>query len=306
MVASIRVVPVYGGTTAENLFRLARPGQWAKNVLVVCVPLLDPGVWGVTTLGRLAWAVAAFTIASILVYILNDVADRDRDRDHPTNRYRPIAAGHLSAPAVWLFAVALALLLVAVLSRQPWGWAWPVGVYLLLNAGYSLGVKHIPLLDVFIVAAGFLLRLVQGYVVVPVPASGWLMISVFSFCLLITVGKRRHELTSTGAVHRPALQGYTVPLTDQLMALSAVLAAGSYFLYLRTEAPLGGNGPAAAALMAPLALFGLFRYLQLVLVRGGGGDPVRMLLRDPALVVNAVLWAGLYAACLLAVRSGLW
>jgi hypothetical protein len=90
------------------------------------------------------------------------------------------------------------------------------------------------------------------------------------------------------------------------MSLSAVLCAGSYFLYLRTEAPLGDHGPTAAALMAPLVLFGLFRYLQLVLVHGAGGDPVRTLLRDPALVVNAVLWAGLYAGFLLAARSHLW
>jgi hypothetical protein len=95
-----------------------------------------------------------------------------------------------------------------------------------------------------------------------------------------------------------------VPLTEQLMLLSAVLAAGSYLLYLRTEAPLGSYGPPATALLAPLALFGLFRYLQLVLVRGAGGDPVRTLLGDPALVVNSVVWAGLSGALLLVSRAG--
>jgi 4-hydroxybenzoate polyprenyltransferase len=306
MVAVTRVAPTATGNLAESFIRLSRPGQWPKNLLVVCVPVLDLRIWGLATLGRLAWAVVTFTLASILVYVLNDVIDRDRDRDHPTNRHRPLASGRLSVPAAALFAAALAVLLFVVVISQPWAMSWPVGVYLVVSAAYSLGAKHVPLLDVFLVATGFLLRLAQGYVVVPVSASGWLLICVFSLCLLLTVGKRRYELTTVGTHHRPALRGYTVPLTEQLMALSAVLTAGSYLLYLRTEAPMGGHGPMAAALMAPLALFGLFRYLQLVAVQGAGGDPVRTLLRDPALVVNAVLWAGLYCGFLLAARSDAW
>lgn len=289
-----------------DLLRLVRPGQWAKNLLVVSVPLLDLDSWRWSAVWGVAWAVVAFTLASTLVYVLNDVADRERDRAHPINRHRPIAAGRLPMPMVALFTVILIGLLVAVLSLQPWSWAWPIGLYLLLNTAYSLGLKHVPLLDIFVVAIGFVLRLMQGYVAAGAAASAWLLISVFSLCLLLTVGKRRQELTVTGAVHRPALRGYTVPLTDQLMALSAVLAAGAYLLYLRTEAPLGSYGPAAAALLAPLALFGLFRYLQLALVRGAGGNPTRTLLRDPALVVNAILWAAMSGGLQLASRSMLW
>jgi decaprenyl-phosphate phosphoribosyltransferase len=291
---------------AGDLLRLARPGQWAKNLLVVSVPLLDLDAWRWSAVWGVAWAVVAFTLASILVYVLNDVVDRERDRANPTNRRRPIAAGRLSMPVVAVFAAILFGLLAAVLSQQPASWAWPIGLYLLLNVSYSLGLKHVPLLDIFVVAIGFGLRLMQGYVAAGATASGWLLICVFSLCLLLTVGKRRQELTVTGAAHRPALRGYTVPLTDQLMALSAVLTAGAYLLYLRTEAPLGSYGPAAAALLAPLALFGLFRYLQLALVRGAGGNPTRTLLRDPALVVNAILWAGMSGGLQLASRSMLW
>jgi 4-hydroxybenzoate polyprenyltransferase len=306
MELSIRATRTEPRARLDDLLRLTRPGQWAKNVLVVSLPLLDLASWRPAELGRLAWAVAAFTLAAVLVYILNDVVDRELDRAHPTNRHRPIASGRLSLATVAVFGGTLAVLLALLLSSRPWAWAWPIAVYLVVNLAYSLGLKHVPLLDVFLIAIGFLLRLVQGYVVVEAPPSGWLLICVFSVCLLFTVGKRRHELVSTGAAHRPALSAYTVALTDQLMVLSAMLSAGSYFLYLRTEAPLGQHGPTATALIAPLALFGLFRYLQLALVRGAGGDPVRTLLRDPVLVVNALLWAVISAGFLLAARSGSW
>lgn len=292
-------------TVVEELFRLARPGQWPKSVLVVSVPLLDLDSWQWSAVWGVGWAVVAFTLASILVYVWNDVADRGRDRAHPVNRHRPIASGRLTLPVVALFAAVLIGLLTAVLSRQPPGWWWPIGLYLLLNVGYSLGLKHVPLLDIFMVATGFVLRLMQGYVAAGATASTWLLICVFSLCLLLIVGKRRQELAVAGSAHRPALRGYTVAFADQLMVLCAVLTAGTYLLYLRTEAPLGSYGPAAAALLAPLALFGLFRYLQLVLVRGAGGDPTRTLLRDPALVVNAVLWVGMSVGLQLASR-GMW
>jgi 4-hydroxybenzoate polyprenyltransferase len=300
--ATVRVEQVHGGL-GRDLVRLTRPGQWPRSVLVVSVPLLDVEVWRLATLWHLGWAVVAFTLASTMVYVLNDVADRKHDAVNPAKWHRPIAAGRVAPRTAVLFAAVQLALLLGVLSLQPWAWSWPIGAYLLLNAGYSLGLKHVPLLDVFLVAAGFGLRLLLGYVVTGTQVSGWLFTCVFSLCLLLTVGKRRQELVATGDTHRPALGGYTVPLTEQLMGLSAVLAAGSYLLYLRTEAPLGSYGLAGAALLTPLALFGLFRYLQLVLVPDAGEERARTLLRDPALVVNSVLWAGLSGALLLASQA---
>jgi 4-hydroxybenzoate polyprenyltransferase len=313
MVHSARVeprLPVTGAARGRtdllvDLVQLVRPGQWPKNLLVVSVPLLDLEVWRLATLGRLLWAVVGFTIASTLVYVLNDFMDRRWDAANPAKRHRPIAAGRVSTRMVVMLATGQLALLTAVLSLQPWHWSWPIAVYLLLNLGYSLGLKHAPLLDVFLVAGGFGLRLLQGYLAIDARLSGWLLTCVFSLCLLLSVGKRRQELVATGGAHRPALRGYTVPLAEQLMLLSAVLAAGSYLLYLRTEAPLGPYGLAAAVSSVPLALFGLFRYLQLVLVRGAGANPVRVLLRDPPLVVNAVLWALLSGGFLLATRMSL-
>lgn len=294
-----------GGSRAlvGALVRLARPDQWPKNVLVVCVPLLDPLSWNRTALANLGGAVVAFTLASVLVYVFNDLVDRRRDAHNPGRWHRPLASGRLSPQAAVLFAAAVALPLVGVLTLQTVATAWPVAAYLLLNLAYSLGLKHVPLLDVFLVAAGFVLRLIYGHLATGVAIPSWLLTAVFTLCLLLTLGKRRQELHSTGGDHRPALRGYTVALTEQLMQLSATLTAGSYLLYLRDEAPLGAHASTAAVLLTPMAVFGLFRYLQLVLVHHAGGSPVRMLVRDPALVANTLLWAALSGGLLLAARG---
>lgn len=278
-----------GRAVLRDLLSLLRPGQWPKNVLAVSIPLLDLRVWNLVSLLHVAWAVVAFTVASSIVYVVNDLADRNRDRAHPTKRHRAIASGRTSVPEVLLLLVLLFGLLVGVLSLEPVSSCWPIGAYLLLTTCYSAALKHVPLVDVFVVALGFGLRMMQGYLAVRVEVSGWLLTCVFLLCLLFILGKRRQELSATAGAHRPALRGYTIPFTDQLMLLSAVLAVGSYLLYVRTEAPLGRYALAAAVLTAPLALFGLFRYLQMVLVQNGGENPVRMLLRDPALVINSLL-----------------
>lgn len=291
------------GSLVGALVRLARLGQWPKNVLVVCVPLLDPLSWHRAALADLGGAVVAFTLASILVYVLNDVVDRRRDAGNPGRWHRPLASGRISTRAALLFAAVVALSLAAVVVRQPVATVWPLAAYLLLNLAYSFGLKHVPLLDVFLVAVGFVLRLTYGYLATAVPIPGWLLTAVFTLCLLLALGKRRQELRSTGSDHRPALRGYTVGLTEQLMQLSAALTAGSYLLYLRDEAPLGTHASTAALLLTPMAVFGLFRYLQLVQMHHAGASPARILVRDPALVANTLLWAALSGGLLLAAQG---
>lgn len=284
----------------RDLLTLLRPGQWLKNLLVVSVPLVDLRTWSATAVGRIAVAVLAFTVASGLVYVVNDIADRHRDAAHPHKRLRPIASGWVTVRAAALLAAGQAALLAGIVAARGWAGSWPILAYLALSLAYSARLKHVPILDVFAVASGFVLRLVQGYLAVGQAVSGWLATSVFALCLLLTIGKRRHELTVSGVVHRPAPRGYTVALTEQLMLLSAVLTVGAYLLFLRTEAPLAGYATAAAILSTPFALFGVFRYLQLVMTQGGGGRPVCTLLRDPVMLANSTLWALLSAGFLLA------
>lgn len=281
-----------------DLLTLVRPWQWAKNVLVIPLALVDAETWSWRVLGSAAVAIVVFTLASALVYIGNDVTDRHRDRLHPVKRFRPIASGRVPVPLAYGYAALVGAALVAVLMTQPGTVALPVVAYLVLNVAYSRRLKHLPLIDVCTVAAGFVLRLLQGYAATGEAVSGWLVVAVFTLCLLLILGKRRHELTVSGTDHRPALRGYTVALADHLLVLSAVVAVLSGLLYVRTEAPVGPYGTAALLLSLPLGIFALLRYLQAVLVHSAGGDPVRTLLTDRTLLTAAGLWAAAFSVVL--------
>ncbi|EEP73596.1 prenyltransferase [Micromonospora sp. ATCC 39149] len=193
-------------TLARDLITLIRPHQWAKNLLVVPLVLIDTPRLGLGVLGRVSWAVLLFTMVSALVYVWNDVYDRHRDRAHPTKRHRPIASGRVSVPTAYAFGGLIAAALVTAVALGPAFPWWPLAAYLTLNIAYSRGLKHVPLLDVLVVAGGFLLRVVQGYLAAGVAVSSWLLIAVFALCLLLILGKRRHEMAVGGSAP-PALAG---------------------------------------------------------------------------------------------------
>jgi 4-hydroxybenzoate polyprenyltransferase len=290
-----------GRTAVRDLVTLIRPHQWAKNLLVVPLVLIDTPALGLGLLGRVAWAVVLFTLGSALVYVWNDVYDRHRDRVHPTKRHRPVASGRISVPAAYAFGCAIAGLLVAAVLLGPSIPWWPVAVYLGLNVVYSRGLKHLPLLDVLVVAGGFLLRVVQGYLAAAAPVSSWLLVSVFALCLLLILGKRRHEISVAGDAHRPSLRGYSVQYLDYLIVLCGALTVSAFLGYVEetiappyTDLALVGS--------VPFALFAVARYLQVLVVSGGGGEPTRVLLRDRAMLVNSLLWGALLGAALLVAR----
>lgn len=283
-------------TLHRDLLALVRPGQFPKNLLVVPLALLDAESAPVGLAVRTAWAVVLFTLASSLVYVWNDLYDRHRDRAHPVKRHRPIASGRVGATTASAFGTALGFLLAAaaVLGPVPVTRCWPVAVYLALNVVYSRGLKHVPLVDVFVVAAGFGLRVVQGHLAADTPIRSWLLVSVFSLCLVLILGKRRHEMSAGGVGHRPALRGYSVPYLDHLIGLCACVTVVAFLLNVQQSA---GAGYAVLG-SAPLALFAMARYLQLLHVHGEGGEPTRVLLRDRAMVVTALLWVLLIGSTL--------
>lgn len=294
-----------GPGVLADLVTLARPLHAMKSLLLVPIALIGvPHVTGASVV-VVAWAAVTFIVAAACVYVGNDLADRDRDRHHPVKRERPIAAGRISVRAGLLYCATLLALLGALVRLAPGGPYWPVLAYLVLNVAYSRGLKHVPLLDIGVVALGFVLRILQGYVALDEPVSAWLVVAVLSVSLLLLTGKRRHELLAAGTAHRPALRGYSVELINQLLPLTGVLSVVAGLIYLATDAPFGSYHQVAVLLSAPFALFALFRYLQVLVVNGGGGDPVRVLLRDRAMVVAGLLWAGaLTAALVLAHRHG--
>ncbi|MCT9929885.1 UbiA prenyltransferase family protein [Planotetraspora sp. A-T 1434] len=277
--------------TVAALVALIRPLHSAKSLLLVPIALVDTGGWTLPALGRIGWAIAAFVLAGACVYVGNDIVDRHRDRLHPVKCHRPIAAGHVPVRVALVYLAFLLAVLCGVIGFGPGRPYWPVLAYLVLNVAYSRVLKHIPLIDVGAVALGFALRVIQGYLAIGERISGWLVVAVFSLSLLLVIGKRRQELVESGPAHRPALRGYSVELADHLLQLTCVLSAIAGLIYVRTEAPLGPYGQAAMLLSTPLALFALFRYLKVVLVDGGGGDPVRGLLRDRGIAATGVALA---------------
>lgn len=289
-----RALPVT--TRATDLVTLLRPLHAAKSLLLVPVALLESRQWTVDALLATGRATLAFVVAAAAVYVANDIADRARDRRHPTKRHRPIAAGRVRVSTGLVCCGLLLTLLGALVAAGPVSRYWPVFVYLALNVAYTGFLKHIPLVDVGAVALGFVLRVVQGHVVLGTRLPGWLMVAVLSVSLLLLIGKRRHELLVTGATHRPALRGYSIELVDQLLPLTGVLAVVAGLLHLATETPFGDH---AVLLSALFAIFALFRYLQVLLVDGGGADPVRSVLRDRVLVGGCLLWACSLAATML-------
>ncbi|MFI7434838.1 UbiA prenyltransferase family protein [Micromonospora haikouensis] len=282
----------------RDLITLIRPHQWAKNLLVVPLVLIDTPRLGLGVLGRVSWAVLLFTLVSALVYVWNDVYDRHRDRAHPTKRNRPIASGRVSVPTAYAFGALLATALVAAVAFGPAFPWWPLAAYLTLNVAYSRGLKHLPLLDVLVVAGGFLLRVVQGYLAAGVAVSSWLLIAVFSLCLLLILGKRRHEMAVGGSAHRPSLAGYSVQYLDLLIVLCAAVAISGFLGHVQATIPTPYQALALVG-STPFALFAVARYLQVVVVDGDGGEPTRVLLKDRAMLVNALLWGVLIGGVLL-------
>lgn len=275
--------------TLADLVRLTRPAHWAKNLVVIPVPLIATRGWDAGAVWRTAVGTAAFILASAIVYIGNDLADRERDRHHPTKRLRPLASGRVSLGAALGLAAVLALLLSALVAAQSVALSWPVLGYAPLGLLYSLKLKHVPLVDAFTIAAGFALRVVQGYVALRQPIASWLVLGVITASLLLSLARRRNELGAMLVEHRPALAGYSTYFVDQLMLLSAVLAATTIMLYLGVQAPIEADRTAGMLLLGPIALFAIFRYLQLVLVQSGGADAVRTLLRDPPIIASALI-----------------
>ncbi|MGW1713553.1 UbiA prenyltransferase family protein [Streptomyces sp. NPDC002156] len=272
---------------------LLRPRQWMKNVFVLLVPLaVDPASLLHHT-GRALLTVAAFTAASAAVYVLNDWLDRERDRLHPVKRHRPLADGRVGPLGALLLGAGCLAVPVAGAALLPPGVTAAVAGYLVLNLAYCLALKHYSLVDVSLVAVGFVLRAVAGCAAVAAPFNPALIICVYCTCLLLSLGKRRHELEAVGlrgeaAEQRPSLAGYSVALLDQLMAVLLAATLISYLLFC-----LSATHPHASALAVvttPFAVFASCRYAQLVTMRRSGGEPGRDVLTDTPLVINAVLW----------------
>jgi 4-hydroxybenzoate polyprenyltransferase len=284
-----------------------RPRQWTKNGalfigLIFAVQLL---VW--SSFLRVVIGFGVFCLASSSIYLLNDMLDLEKDQQHPIKRNRPIASGRL--PFSWaIVAMSLSLLLCCTLlgilcfvpakSHDMYAafggsnllFASIVIVYLLLMACYSIYLKHIVLIDVFIIASGFVLRILASAVVIPVVISPWLYLVTCFLSLFLALGKRRHEivlLQGEAGNHRQILKEYSLPLLDQLIMITVTCTLVSYSLYT-LETPTGNHH---LIITIPFVLYGMFRYLYLIYMKMDGGGPEEVLLRDRPMLGTVVLCA---------------
>ena len=283
-----------GGIAA--VVRLLRPHQWLKNVFVAAPLFFTPEKLTAAAAGRVGAGLVAFCAVSSAVYVFNDVLDRDADRAHPLKRRRPLAAGTVSLPTAF---TVMAVLLAAGLSLAVWlapSFAAVVGLYLLINAGYSLGLKRQSIVDVMAIALGFVLRVYAGGTLVEVRPTVWIIACTMLLALFLALAKRRDDLIKgVGDEHRQSLGGYSLRFVDTSIAvvLSALLV--SYLLYTAAPENIRRYHTDQLYWTAPFVIAGILRYLQITLVEERSGSPTLVALTDRFLVITMLGWIAVFA-----------
>lgn len=276
-----------------SLWRLMRPHQWLKNSFVFTGLLFGHAWHDAPLVYRVIVAAVGFSLMSSAVYIVNDMADVERDRLHPVKRLRPLAAGQMSMGMAVLFALVLAggaLSLAGVVS--PTVLAIVAG-YAVMNLAYSAYLKNVVILDVFVIAAGFMLRILAGTLGVGIPPSQWLLLCGLMVTLFLGFAKRRAEiiaLDDSQAAHRKVLAHYSPLLLDKMIGITAAGVIMSYSLYTMSPDTVRVQGTTNLIYTVPFVMYGVFRYIYLLHRQCGGGDPSRDVIRDPHLVVAVIVW----------------
>lgn len=279
---------------AFHVLQSLRPAQWSKNLLVFAGLLFGRRLLEPAAILDAALAFAVFCDLSGLVYLVNDLADREADRQHPIKAQRPIASGALPVPVALSVALGLGAAGLALAYIVGPAFAGVAAAYLGLQVLYSFGLKHVVIIDVLTIAVGFVLRAVGGAVAVHVDISHWLLVCTILLALFIALAKRRHEivLLSAGAAsHRPILGEYSPYLLDQMIGVVTASTLISYIFYTISPETQAKFGTAWLGFTIPFPLYGIFRYLYLVHQREGGGSPADLLLTDRPLLACVALWA---------------
>ena len=279
---------------ALSLVLSLRPSQWTKNLIIFAGLIFGQRLFDRTAILYSLAAFVVFCALSGVVYLINDVADRDADRQHPLKRFRPIASGEVPLPT----AVALALLLgLSALAAAFW-LRFEFGLvavgYVALQALYSGPLKHVVIIDVLTIAVGFVLRAAAGALVIGVEIGHWLLIVTLLLALFLALSKRRHELVllAEGATsHRRILQEYSPYLLDQMISVVTASTLVAYAFSTVSPEVIEKFGTDKLGLTFPFPLYGIFRYLYLVHQKEGGGSPSDMLLNDRPLLICVALWA---------------
>jgi 4-hydroxybenzoate polyprenyltransferase len=276
-----------------DLLQSVRPTQWTKNLFVFAALIFAQKIFDGPLLLRACAAFVVFCLFSGSVYLINDVLDYEEDRNHPKKSRRPIAAGRVGRRTAVVFAILLAAVSLAGAFFLSSGFFIVGAVYLVLQISYSIKLKHVVILDVFIVASGFVLRVVAGGLVIHVQLSSWLLICTTLLALFIAMSKRRHELVllEEGAPnHRPILKEYSAYLLDQMISVVTASCVTAYAFYTTARETVDKFHTHRLTWTIPFVLYGIFRYLYLVHRKEQGGSPTDILLTDRPLLATVALW----------------
>ncbi len=277
----------------KALLKTMRPRQWIKNGVIFFALIFDRQLFLIEPFLRTVVGFFLFCLISSAVYLFNDIADVEADRNHPEKKKRPIASGKLPIRVAWMSALLLALIAI------PFGyWLSPyfaliLAAYLVINLLYSRWLKHISILDVLIISSGFVLRVAAGVALIyPVERfSPWLYMITILFSLYIGLGKRRAELkllAQGASAHRKVFEGYTIPLLDQYITIVSGMTIIAYSLYSFSAPNLPENH--TMMLTIPFVVYGIFRYLQLIQIGHAAGSPDEVALKDRPLQFTVLLW----------------
>jgi 4-hydroxybenzoate polyprenyltransferase len=292
----------------KDMIIACRPNQWSKNAVVLAAFFfayfdrkLEIGVG--EGLSTVLPAALLFCLVSSAIYLLNDIRDVNADRAHPLKQFRPIASGRIPIPFAW--SMCLVLLVTGMVGARLLSPAFATVVccYVIIQLAYSFGLKHIALLDIFVIAAGFVLRAIAGAVVLQVPISPWLLLCTFLLAMFLALCKRRHEKINVddgGQEGRRSLEYYDPRVLDLLVAITASSTIVCYAIYTLTGDTIEKFGTDKLAFTVPFVMFGVFRYLDLVYRHEQGDRPEKTLLTDIPTLVNVFLYGlSVIAICLL-------
>jgi len=277
-----------------KLISLARPKQWMKNLFVFAPILFAGHLLNFELLLKNILAFIAFSLTSSVVYIINDIVDREADRAHKKKRFRPLASGEVNVKESVVFAVVIGIVAVLILLKLNYEFSIVVGIYLILNVMYTIKLKHIVILDVFIISLGFMLRVEGGAAAISVPISSWMILTTMFLSLFLAISKRRAELSASEIDNvenqRKVLGNYDISFTDQMNTVAVTGTIICYALYTVSDRTVNTFHTENLIYTTPFVIYGMFRYLYLLHKKNLGESPEQIVTKDISLIVNIMLW----------------
>ena len=270
-----------------------RPKQWVKNVFIFTGLIFSRNLFHIDLLVRVSAGFILFSLAASSVYIFNDIRDVEKDKQHPDKRKRPLPAGLLSVQTAYIVSTILAIVALAAGYFLNKVFFAILVAYVAMNIAYSLKIKNMVILDVMFIAFGFVIRVLAGTVLADVRPSDWLIICTITISLFLGFSKRRHELSLMGDQsnnHRKVLTHYSIPFLDQMIGIATACTVMSYALYTVSNETVVRFGTRNLVYTIPFVLYGIYRYLYLIHQEGKGGNPTSVVMKDPSLILNGLLW----------------